>query len=357
MTDPRPLSLARAIRQPGADSQSEESSALLVGSVALALAALVALPIFWGRSAPISGPGSLSQFVAISGGVVAILAFIAGQLVARRRDGQGGHAHLRYDSRRGRLRWFDIAAVALAHGLIALIGWVGIGDVIARSFLDAIVYPLAGMVLVAVGVALTAYVSYLSAVRLTPMSLSLVLAIFLVVGVFASMLTASDPHWWQENLSALGMTSDISSLAFNLTLIVAGVIVTTIAHYATAGLPTRSERERRACAVVRTALVIIGVFLACVGLFPVSEFFIIHNSVAIGMAVVYATLIVGLRWLIPGAPRAFLYLGYVYVAVIAVLAVFFATGYYNLTAVELVAAILIFSWMILFLRNTSAPDH
>jgi len=33
------------------------------------------------------------------------------------------------------------------------------------------------------------------------------------------------------------------------------------------------------------------------------------------------------------------------------LGVFFATGYYNLTAVELVAGVLIFSWIILFLRN------
>jgi len=37
-----------------------------------------------------------------------------------------------------------------------------------------------------------------------------------------------------------------------------------------------------------------------------------------------------------------------------VLGVFFAIGYYTLTAVELVAAMLIFSWIILFLRNISA---
>jgi hypothetical protein len=42
------------------------------------------------------------------------------------------------------------------------------------------------------------------------------------------------------------------------------------------------------------------------------------------------------------------------VGVIVMLAVFFATGYYNLTAVELVAAVLIFSWIIVFLRNTGA---
>jgi len=37
------------------------------------------------------------------------------------------------------------------------------------------------------------------------------------------------------------------------------------------------------------------------------------------------------------------------------LAIFFATGYYNLTAVELIAAILIFSWIIVFLRAAAEP--
>ena len=42
-----------------------------------------------------------------------------------------------------------------------------------------------------------------------------------------------------------------------------------------------------------------------------------------------------------------------YVAVIALLGVFFATGYYNLTAVELIAGVPIFSWIIVFLRTAS----
>ena len=48
--------------------------------------------------------------------------------------------------------------------------------------------------------ALTAYMAYLSAVNLTPMLLSLVLALFLVVGALASMLSATDPLWWRSQL-------------------------------------------------------------------------------------------------------------------------------------------------------------
>lgn len=70
------------------------------------------------------------------------------------------------------------------------------------------------------------------------------------------------------------------------------------------------------------------------------------------MAVVYVVMVVALRWWVPTIPRVFLLLGYVYVGVIVVLGIFFAVGYYTLTAVELVAGVLIFSWVILLLRST-----
>ena len=87
------------------------------------------------------------------------------------------------------------------------------------------------------------------------------------------------------------------------------------------------------------------------GIFPVDEFFAVHNTVATGMAVIFAAIVIGLRWFVPSMPRVFVLLGYVFVGVIALLGTFFAIGYYNLTAVELVAGVLIFSWIIVFLRN------
>lgn len=204
-----------------------------------------------------------------------------------------------------------------------------------------------------VAFALTAYVAFHGAVRLTPMSLSLDLAVFLVVGAFAAMLTSSDPQWWQNNLSALGQTTNSAAPAFNVTLILSGTIVTTIARYATSGLPSATPGERRSRMLTRGGLIVVGVFLALVGVFPVDQFFVVHNTVATGMAVVYAVLVCALPRLLPGLPAVFYALGYVYVGVVALLGVFFATGYYNLTAVELIAGVLIFSWIIVFLRTVS----
>ena len=125
-------------------------------------------------------------------------------------------------------------------------------------------------------------------------------------------------------------------------------------RYATAGLPVDDAAERRRRFVVRGGLILLGIFLACVGVFPVDEFFLVHNTVATGMAVVFAVVVVGLPWFLPSMSKVFVLFGWAYVAVILLLAVFFATGYYNLTAVELIAAVLIFSWIIVFLRTAGS---
>ncbi|WP_216648748.1 hypothetical protein [Agromyces agglutinans] len=365
MTHARPHANERAtplrsiLRRPAANAESLESVALVIGAIGFVVIGLIALAAFWGRDLPIAGSGSLAEFVAISAALVAVVAFVLGRLVLRSPSPQ-----LRSEIGNGldvegtRLHWFDLVALALAHGAIVLLGWIGLGDLLERSFIGAVVFTIPGAVLAGVGAAVTMYAVFLSAARLTPMLLSLVLAVFLVVGALASMLSSSDPLWWQKNLSALGITGDFSSLAFNVTLIVAGAIVTTIARYGTATLPTSTPLELRHRNVMRIGLVLIGVFLGCVGIFPVSEFFLLHNTVATGMAVAFAVIVIGLPRFVPSMPHVFVILGYVYVAVIVVLGVFFAVGYYNLTAVELVAAVLIFSWIIVFLRNAGAmrPD-
>ena len=132
----------------------------------------------------------------------------------------------------------DVAALSFAHGIIALLTWTLLAVILEQSFLGAEVFALPLLIISGAAAALTAYATFYSATHMDLQLLGILLAVFLAEGVIASMLTASDPEWWKNNLSALGMTDDISSLAFNLTLIIAGVIVTTLARYATQGIPT-----------------------------------------------------------------------------------------------------------------------
>lgn len=337
---------ARRLRVPAEPRDDRERSletlALGIGAVAFVVIALVALAVFQLQDAPIAGPGSVGQFAAISAAVAALLAFMAGRYVIH--DRAAGHTLTVLDL-------LDIVALAFAHAIIALLSWTLLAVILESAFIDAVVFALPLVILSGTAGAVTAYLVFFSATHMDLQLLAIMLAVFLTEGVLASMLTASDPHWWHDNLSALGMTNDLSSLTFNLTLIVAGFIVTTLARYATRGIPTDHDHGRRN---VRRCLIIVGVFLALVGVFTVDEFFGIHTAVASGMVVAFATLVVGLRKWVPGLPKAFITLGYVFIAVIVLLAIFFAIGFYTLTAVELVAGILVFAWIVLFIRNAAA---
>lgn len=322
--------------------RAREAIGLQISIFAFVLAALLAVPVLRLQSVPIAGPDSLGQFVAVVSGGTALVVFVLGRIVAAqpgRRDPLGV------------LDYIDVAAFAFAHAMIALLGWTLVATIMEHGLIGALVFPIPSLLLSGAAAALTAYVVYFSATHLDLQLLATVLAVFLVFGVVASMLTASDPQWWQENLSALGMTDDLSARTFNLTVIVAGILVTTLSRYATRGIPSTHPRG---VASVRTCLIIVGVFLGLVGVFPVDRYFGVHTAVASGMAVTFAILVVALRRWIPDVSRTFLALGYLFAVLIVVLAVFFVVGYYTLTAVELVAGVVIFTWIILFIRTADA---
>ncbi|KJQ53203.1 DUF998 domain-containing protein [Microbacterium sp. SA39] len=338
-----PRDLLTSARSDGENRErAREAIGLQISIFAFVLVALIAVPVFRWQSAPISGPDSLGQFVAIASASVAIIVFVLGRIVVA--DPARSH-------RLGALDVIDIGAFAFAHAMIALLGWTLVASIMERGLVGAVVFPIPVLLLSGAAAALTAYVVYYSATHLDLQLLATVLAVFLVFGVLASMLTASDPLWWKDNLSALGMTNDLSAKTFNLTLIVAGILVTTLARYAAKGVPTSHPHGVTA---VRTCLVIVGIFLGLVGVFPVDQFFALHTAVASGMTVAFAVLVFAMHRWIPGMSRTFLLLGYVFVAVIVLLAVFFAVGYYTLTAVELVAGVVVFTWIILFIRTADA---
>lgn len=341
----------------GTPALREEGGAIVAGAAGFVLTVLVALPSFWARSLPIAGPGSLSQFIAISGGVTAVLAYLVGRLW--RREGltpfATGTGMVR--PRASGADVFDTIVIAFAHGVIALLLWLALGAVLGEAFQGALVYFLAGAVLAAATAGITAYAAFLSAAEMDVLRLSTVLAVFAVVGILTAMLSAPDPDWWQLHLSALGMTASVSSLTFNLTVIVAGVIVTAIARYATDLRGVEEPRRRRGLVRVRVCLLLIGILLAGVGVFPLTVSKFLHNVSAVGMVLVFSLLVFWVRAAIPQAPAAFFVLGYVFFAVIIAVLVFFLIGYYVLTAAELVAGVVVVSWLIVYLRVTGAAQR
>ncbi|MEU1971358.1 hypothetical protein ABZ477_06870 [Microbacterium sp. NPDC019599] len=331
-------SAAATPRLRASSERTLESIALAVGVGAFILVAVIAVIAFRFQSAPIAGPDSVGQFSAVTSAIVAIVAFAGGRMLSG-------------SVRPGILDIVDLVALSFAHAVIALLSWTLVSVIFEQAFIGAEVFAIPVILLSGAVAAVTGYVAFYSGTHIDLQLLAVILATFLVEGIVASMLTASDPLWWQKHLSSLGVTEDFSSLAFNLTLIVAGILVTTLARAATRGIPTSHPNG---IARVRLCLILVGVFLAFVGVFPVDDWFWIHTAFASGMAVVYAVLVIRLPVWIPGMSRFFVYLGWVFLAVVVGLGVFYAIGYYTLTAVELVAGTLVFTWIILFIRSAAA---
>lgn len=322
--------------------RSVESLALVVGAAGFVLAAGAALIAFRLESAPIAGRGSIGQFSAIASAIVALLAFGAGRLIVQRR---GLHSPLHL------LDYLDIVALAIAHAVIALLGWTLAATILEQAFIGATVFPIPVVVLAGAAAAFTAYVVFVSATHMDLPLLAAVLAVFLGAGLIASMLGSSDPDWWVDNLSALGMKTSTSARAFSITLIIAGFLITTLARYVTRDIPTA---DPRGVTGARVCLVLMGVFLMGVGIFPVDTFFGIHTGVTIAAVVAFAVLVVRMPVWLTHMPRVFVVTGWLFLTTTVGLTVLFLVGYYTLTAVELVGGTLVFTWLILFIRNTAA---
>lgn len=327
----------------GIDFSSErarESLSLGAGVIALAVVSLVTLVVFRLQSLPIAGEASIGQHGAIASAFVAIVAFAAGRWIMPRERGA-----------RRVLNVLDVVALAVAHSVIALLTWTLAVEILDRALIGVVIYGIPGVILAGAMGAITAYVVFQSATRMRPALMARVLVLFFVEGVVGSMLAASDPQWWNDDFSALGVTGDASALTFNLTLIVAGLIITTLGRRAPLGIPTTHEHG---IARVRLSLVVVGILLALVGALPADTFYWPHTAFAVGIAVVFGVLVILLpRW-IPTMPAAFVMLGRMGIGILAVLFVLFGVSYYTLTAVELVAGSLILTWISLFIRSAAA---
>ncbi|BCW64987.1 DUF998 domain-containing protein [Arthrobacter sp. StoSoilB22] len=331
-----------------------ESEALLAASSAAVVAGLAALVIFFGRTPPLWGGVSLGL---ISAGAILVLGMAAAYI---------GYWRSRYlpdqHWRLGLPPWkfiVDASTVALVHALIAAIATVASFLLLQRSFQGLTVDIYAATVGMAVASGLAVYWIYLSVADISTRKLSGLLVLFMVMSIVASMATSQDPKWWEYHFSQLGTLGGASSGLFNLSLIVAGFFITTFAVYLDRDLKSLIARgvlvHRWSAGLCSGAFVAMGLLLAGVGVVPLSVSFLIHTLFASGMAVVFILLLLASPFILRGLPgRFFLVCGGFLAALIVSLVLFFPVGYFNLTAFELVAFVIIYGWIAVFIRLLDA---
>lgn len=331
-----------------------ETEALIGGAIAAGVSGIVAAIIFAGDVWPLWGGLSVGIVAAVAVVATGIALGATGYWRARNLPGQEWRHRLR--------SWkftIDVATVSSVHAIITGILTITTFVLLQRSFEGLVVDVWIGTGAVAAAAGLSGYWIYLSVSSITTTKLASLLVAFMATSTLASMATSQDPQWWEYHFSQLGIADDFSSSLFNLALIVAGAFVTTFALYVDRDLTTLVQEgvlvHSWAPRVVSIVFIVMGVMLACVGLFPLNVSILLHNSSAIGMSLSFLGLLFTAPWVLRGMPRRFFVFCAVSIVVLLGGAVLFEpVGYWNLTAFELLAFALIFGWIAVFIRFVDA---
>ncbi|PCC28691.1 hypothetical protein CIK76_10770 [Glutamicibacter sp. BW80] len=244
-----------------------------------------------------------------------------------------------------------------------------------QAFFGLRVDMLAGSLLVSGATGVSAYLCLVATARTNAETLSVVLGIFMASGVVISMLLAEDRGWWQSMFSSLGTyDAGIGSFwTFNTTLVVSGLVLMAFTEFMTRDLAKLSrtyrcrpslEKYRIAKhlrprpGVVRWCLLAVALGVILIGVVPVNVAPEVHAAFVRLAAAGMMLLLTGTTVLLPGYPVVFhlmslTALGALWLAFL----LWQEWNYYNLTGFELAVVAILFTWISVFIRTTSALIH
>lgn len=318
---------------------------------------VTAIPVLYGAHRPLFGEASLAEYAAYFTAAAVTLTFVIWYLWAAKDPVRRWRRQMPL-----LLRILDCAGLALTHAGVAALVPSGAFWVLSQAFRELTLDGMASAFLIAVTATVAAYLTVDSAMRTSARHLSQLLVVFVASGALSSMLSASDPLWWQSHFSSLGAATDASGITFNFTLLLAGLVIITLSGYLTQDLGRWAVLAREArwkVIVVRIGFVIEGALLSALAFLPVDRFFVSHNVVAYAMVAVFLILAAAVPVLFPTLSRAFTLVCALTLTLLVIgLVAYLGVNYLNLTAFELLAVAGIFGWLILLIGTVeSAAEH
>lgn len=327
-----------------------ELLAVIAAAIAGVAAFLLALTLMGGDDRPIGGERSVGRIAAFTTGSAAALSFAI--------------AHLRSDSPLPKLgehlvRTLSVVGTLAITAVCFALGYLGAlsaSEIFQAGFVGLELDPFGGALACGLAAAAAGYLAHPLGHDIGTRTLGALVPVFLVVGVVFSMLTASNEQWWQRHFSELGAGGGISGFAFNLTLVVSGLLVGVMGGYVRGDLeaaaPTAGSYGAR---WVGRLLAIIGLCMMLTGLVRVDVAEWLHVTFASSMVVFFCVLCAGLARFAPRLPTAIHVVSIVMViGTVLSLVLWVPVGYYNFTGFEFAACGLIFVWLSAFVRAIGA---
>nr|WP_239551742.1 permease [Streptococcus saliviloxodontae] len=310
---------------------------------------LVGLYFFLSQSAShtsqlaLSGPSSIATYTITVSGIIGVAVFVF--YFYRNRQ-------IFLEGLPNRLFWRILMPITLAFGVILGLIVIGFFWLMGYLFQGVSFDVLTASIIVTVSSFATSVAMARTAVLLRADWLTSLFTVIIISGVVLAMATNSSRQWWQVNLSFLGTQKAIASWQFNLTLILSALILLVLVDYLFSALSARFGRSMRLL-ILRGLLSALAFDLGAVGYFPNDlTYHHLHTELAGYLVYIIIVLIVGVRWLVPKINRDFQLMSYgIGLILIGLELLFKPIGYLSLTAFEMSAFLLAFTWLVILIAQ------
>ncbi len=338
--------------QPDRDSLAE-NLALTLALPAGLVAAVCWFLLFYSTHAPIGVAGwpAIGVATLINASVITFVGFLFGYIRGQKALNDSDRIQLSKPK-----KVFDYSILALGYSIIAVVITALAITLFSRAFIDVKMPAFSAALVVAVFATINTYAILSISVKLQARDIVNALTLFITAGVVGSMTSSPNRYWWEINFSSLGTTSTASAYAFNVTLVLSGLLLLCLTDFLLQDLQkiikgSASSKKRRT-QIVKYLFVLISLSLAGVGLFPWDIHPLLHTGSAYLLIIWFAGMILGLRWLIPNLSKSFFANSYIILVVLVLSFMLWRPlHYFDQTAFELIAFCLTFIWLVLFLRT------
>ncbi len=251
-----------------------------------------------------------------------------------------------------RVFWRILPVIVASFTAILILILLGVTWVLNQIFTGASFDRLTSTIILGVSLYAVSITWGQVAERIRATWLTTLLIVIMISGVLLSMATNSSREWWQFNLSFLGTQNAANSWQFNVTLILSALILVALVDYLFVALGEKYAKNWK-FSILRILLTLLGLDLGAVGYFPNdASSHLVHTRLAGYLVYIIILLIISIRWLLPTVTRDFLISSYTIGAILVGLEIAFqAVHYLSLTAFEMSAFILAFTWLIMLFNH------
>ena len=328
------------------DSLAKKVTVPLIPVIVASVLAMVAMAIVFMpyHQIPLVGMKSIASVVIITGVLTGVVNFT--YFFTKNKNNQMGHLS-------SQIFWRNYPVVLISFTLLLVVSllfgfWI-IGELFSGATFDVYTSSLMGGIVIGV----VNYLMIHTALSITPTVMIRSLITIILGGVGVAMITNRDQQWWLYNFSFLGTPEATRSWQFNLTLILSAFLMIALIDYVFVLLYEVLGKSKNLL-ILKLLLIATAICLGGVGFFPYNDSVFyqnMHNRVAGYLVYLFIILIIAIKWLLPSVSKEFLRLSYILGGVLVIVCILFlGVHYFSLTAFELMAFVIAFSWLLLLMQ-------